>query len=288
MFSIEYDYVDTETLAVDWNFYVPNEWSRSSKDSYQAPKWENDGSIDESAYDAILSRFGLSPHREQLPISYVRRLNPATLAYMGGIELDDFFRRKDIGEIQLTGIPSDFQRMRADHVATTDKNVTDFLQSSNAELIKYLGKHPEFVYEVAPRKFEEIIADIFKNMGADVRLTPPTKDGGRDVLVTIHTPFGSLLSVIECKRYAFLNKVGEPILRSLMYVMDREDLASHAMLVTTSYFTHEAVNFAKKYKWRLSLKDFDDLQEWFLKYGHWDHIENSGIWLPRRTGHISN
>lgn len=50
------------------------------------------------------------------------------------------------------------------------------------ELRGYLGKHPNALYELHPRKFEELIAAVFSDFfRCEVELTAQTRDGGVDM-----------------------------------------------------------------------------------------------------------
>ena len=40
--------------------------------------------------------------------------------------------------------------------------------------------HPELMRNLSPRKFEELVAELFSDMGYEVVLTPATRDGGFD------------------------------------------------------------------------------------------------------------
>jgi HJR/Mrr/RecB family endonuclease len=92
----------------------------------------------------------------------------------------------------------------------------------NERLIQYLAQHPERLQEIDPRKFEEIVADIFQDRGFEVALTPRTRDGGRDINAVYKSSLGSFLYLVECKRYRSSNKVGVEIVRALYGVKQRE------------------------------------------------------------------
>jgi hypothetical protein len=62
------------------------------------------------------------------------------------------------------------------------------------ELIRVLAERPELMYELRPRQFEELLADIFARQGFDVELTQQTRDGGYDLWVVHHMPAGRLLT----------------------------------------------------------------------------------------------
>ena len=83
---------------------------------------------------------------------------------------------------------------------------------------------------------------------------------------TLHKDsFGSLLYVIECKCYASSNKVGVGAVRELYGVKQAEG-ANMGILVTTSSFTRDALEFASPLKYELSLKDYEDLKIWISEY----------------------
>jgi hypothetical protein len=141
----------------------------------------------------------------------------------------------------------------------------------NEELISYLAKHPEMMYDVSPRKFEELVAELLYRMGYDVELTPYSKDGGYDILAIWRGEVGSLLTLVECKRYRLDRPVGVEHVRNLIGVWDSVR-ASHAMIATTSSFTSGARDLERKYKWQLSLHDYGTLHSWLQKY----HIGERG------------
>jgi restriction system protein len=110
--------------------------------------------------------------------------------------------------------------------------------------------------DLAPRRFEELVAELFRDKGYDVELTPPSKDGGIDIIAVSRSDVGSAMTLIECKRYAESNRVGVDIVRGLYGVVE-EQKASRGQIVTTSYFTKGAKAFRDKVPYRLGLADFD-------------------------------
>jgi restriction endonuclease Mrr len=136
---------------------------------------------------------------------------------------------------------------------------------TNEELLRYLAEHPELLRDVSPRKFEEVVAAIFRNRGFSVEVTPRTRDGGRDILAVEHTKFGSSLNLVECKRYAQTRRVGVETVRGLYGVVTAEN-ATRGVIVTTSAFTSVALDFASPLTYRLSLHDYDALKGWLQDF----------------------
>jgi restriction endonuclease Mrr len=140
------------------------------------------------------------------------------------------------------------------------------LNEINDELIKYLSKHPEFMRELNPRKFEILIAEILKDKGYEVTLTPSTRDGGKDIVAVYNSPFGHQIFIVECKRYKEEHKVGVEIVRGL-YGVQMAERYNQGIIATTSTFTKDAIDFVKPLKFQLELKGFDDIKEWIKNYG---------------------
>jgi restriction endonuclease Mrr len=129
------------------------------------------------------------------------------------------------------------------------------------ELIELLARSPELLYQVNPRQFEELVAEVLAHKGVEVSLTPATRDGGRDIVANVCTPLGAFLCYIECKRYAPDRPVGVRPVRELFGIVSHGNV-TRGMLVTTSGFTKPAREFAADVPHRLSLRAFDDIVAW--------------------------
>ncbi len=135
------------------------------------------------------------------------------------------------------------------------------------ELVAYFQKHPHKIFQLSSRKFEELVAQIFKAAGYEVELTPAVKDGGYDMIAIRHDKFiGANKYLIECKRYAPNNRVGVGVVRGLYGVVSSNNInATKGIITTTSTYTRKAIEFAEMNKHRITLNEFKDLQNW-LKY----------------------
>ena len=134
-----------------------------------------------------------------------------------------------------------------------------------ARLIRTLADDPKQLFDMPPRAFEELIAELLSREGMEVTLTPATRDGGRDILAIAHTPIGEQLYLAECKRHGRDNPVGVAVVRSLYGVVMREN-ASAGLIVTTSRFTSDAMKFAEPIHYRMGLKEFTGLVHWLKKH----------------------
>lgn len=169
--------------------------------------------------------------------------------------LDFFERLKPPSEGDELGTAHDLLLPRAGLVLQVD------LSEINDELIKYLAKHPEKMQDLTPRKFEELVAALFRAKGYNVELTPATRDGGFDMRAFHRNGVGTFLTLIECKRYGPKRPVSVDIVRGLYGVTEHEK-ATTGLIVTTSSFTRDAKSFQDQNKYRIQLADQAELQVW--------------------------
>ncbi|MBV9470518.1 MAG: restriction endonuclease [Abitibacteriaceae bacterium] len=113
----------------------------------------------------------------------------------------------------------------------------------------------QFLLEMHPRSFEHLIERLYKEMGYETQITPPKKDGGRDILTKNVKPGKLEHSRIECKRYSA--PIGVEISRALLGVVSDEKV-NKGVIVTTSRFTKGAKDLAKRNP-RLELIDGEHL-----------------------------
>lgn len=139
------------------------------------------------------------------------------------------------------------------------------LEDVNNELLFYLAKNPEIIYELGSRKFEELIAKLFADRGHEVSLTKSTRDGGYDIFAKVKNQFSEFIILAECKKYNPINKVGVEIVRGLYGVVD-EHKANQGIIITSSFFTKEAQQTQLRIGNRMALKDYNDLVEWIKPY----------------------
>lgn len=77
---------------------------------------------------------------------------------------------------------------------------------SQNELLSQLRQMDEY-------KFEELVANIWKQRGWDTTVTTGSSDRGIDVIAEKNSPFDQKYA-IQAKRYAAGNKIGGPDIRN--------------------------------------------------------------------------
>lgn len=112
-----------------------------------------------------------------------------------------------------------------------------------------------------PKEFEYVVADMLRTMGyRDVRVI----GGSGDLAVDITAKHGKDKVVIQCKRYTG-KKVTSPELQMFIGMMLTEYKATKGIYVTTSSFTQDAVELARRHG--IELWDGDRLAEIISRLG---------------------
>ncbi|MGQ3481758.1 restriction endonuclease [Paenibacillus sp. TY11] len=145
-----------------------------------------------------------------------------------------------------------------------DEIVEEELPKVN-QIILEIKNNPQYVYEISPREFEEVVAELFRSKGYEALLTPATRDGGRDIIVKHFVMGKPFIMYVECKKYGVENKVSVEVIRGL-YGVQTSDRVNAGLIVTTSAFTEDAIDFAKKQGALVSLADINELIQWIKEY----------------------
>lgn len=135
------------------------------------------------------------------------------------------------------------------------------------EILQIIFGDPRTVHALTPREFEEFIAEMVDKLGfIDVKLTPKSNDGGRDVIASKIIHNIPLTFFFECKKYADDNVVQLDTLRALLGVVAHHGTTANiGVLVTTSRFTQGCKDLIAS-ECRLDGKDYDGIVDWIGEY----------------------
>ena len=113
----------------------------------------------------------------------------------------------------------------------------------------------ELVYNITPRQFEVMICELFHQHGYKTRLTAPSNDYGRDVILDDNI-------FVECKHYSKNNYVGREICQKLLGSVQMMN-AKRGIIVTTGQYHRNAYEVAGRVD-NLQLMDITDIQTMIL------------------------
>lgn len=138
-----------------------------------------------------------------------------------------------------------------------------------AEIAKTLGADWSQANQLSWLQWEEMIAGAYHRAGYEVVLTPPSGDGGRDVIAT-NKGIGCIKVLGSMKAYAPGHLVDAEACRSLLGVLSSDRQASKGIITTTSGFApmiEKDPSIAPFLPTRLELMDGNDLQSWLKTLG---------------------
>lgn len=181
------------------------------------------------------------------------------LSKLNGIELKTAFEVDKFGYI-------DHEMQRADE-SQEETNIKIDEAQKLKRIIADVYADSTGLYRLQPREFEEMIAELMRKQGYEVELTKQTRDNGYDILAILrlgsfHAPVKFL---VECKRYSERNKIDVGIVRSFKEVIDTEK-ANRGIIVTTFYFTSDAIKKWEQTPYLLDYRDKDDVLQWVRQY----------------------
>lgn len=104
-------------------------------------------------------------------------------------------------------------------------------------------------------QFEHYVASLLKERGMQVEVTPATGDYGADVIAT----GGETKYAVQAKRYKVDNSVSVHAVMEAVAAMPFYG-CNKALVITSSYFTRSAINYANRSG--CELVDRDKLHEW--------------------------
>lgn len=95
---------------------------------------------------------------------------------------------------------------------------------------------------MTPTQFEHYVKDLFVARGYKAKVTKPTGDGGKDIIIEEKDNDGIMIA--ECKRYNKNTKVTRPDIQKFhSAIIDCN--ANKGFFITTGEFTKEAIKYAE-------------------------------------------
>jgi restriction endonuclease len=125
--------------------------------------------------------------------------------------------------------------------------------------------NPRLLLEWAHWNREDpLVAGLYERSGFQVELTQTANDGGIDIYAFQKAPFGSFLTIVDCKHFRPDRPVQVGLIRQLYGTVMATD-ASVGVIATTSYLTKGAKSFQAEREHRLGLQDFVSIKEMLQK-----------------------
>jgi len=137
-------------------------------------------------------------------------------------------------------------------------------------IVEAIGKDPSIMYQIDPRKWEEIVAASYAESGQfdEVILTPRSGDHGKD-LIAIKKGFGAIRIVESVKRYTPRHYVEASDVDALIGVINKQPHTSKGIISTTWEFAPKIMDdpdIARLVPYRVQLVNGTELVERLKAY----------------------
>jgi len=107
----------------------------------------------------------------------------------------------------------------------------------NENLIKMILNNPAEIVKIEWRDFERLMADVLEEIGFKVELTPPSRDGGKDIILRCKN--NNKTYIVEIKHWASGQKVSGKFLSEFLNVIINEE-RSKGLFISTFGFANNA------------------------------------------------
>jgi restriction endonuclease Mrr len=114
------------------------------------------------------------------------------------------------------------------------KTVEAVIKELSRTLARMIAETPNALDKVEWRDLERIVCAVFEGLGFDAELTPPAKDGGKDIILRCWPKGKKTTYAVEIKHWR-KKKVGQSTIRSFVDVIVRDQFASGVLLATDGF-----------------------------------------------------
>jgi restriction system protein len=126
------------------------------------------------------------------------------------------------------------------------------------------------------RDIERTVAEVFDGLGFKVTLTPPAKDGGKDIILSCHIHGKNTEYYVEIKHWRSRKKVGPTVIRDFLNVVVREKREGGLFLTTYGYSEKAMEQFSRIKRQQIYLGDQTKVVNLCKHYVN----AKNGLWSP--------
>lgn len=113
------------------------------------------------------------------------------------------------------------------------------VRNMSAAFARLIAEDPNALDDLEWRHLEHTMAEVFNGLGFSVVLTPPAKDGGKDLILSCKVTTGTRTYVVEIKHWPSGKRVGPKEIRQLLNIVVRGGRAG-GLIISSSGFSAPA------------------------------------------------
>lgn len=175
----------------------------------------------------------------------------------------------------LSTILAWIDRLEKNQTANFER-VQFLVRSISHEFVKLVAANEENLEHLEWRDFERMMERVMSGLGFDTILTPPSKDGGKDLILSCKVGNESESYIVELKHWRVGTLVGKGAISDFVKVIIRENRTGGLFLATSGYTGNAAEAIAELTRQKLRLGDKTKVVTLCQTYVK----AVSGLWYP--------
>jgi hypothetical protein len=183
--------------------------------------------LDADAIDQLIANMGTTPYDRAMLIGRFGftavAVNTARSKEPVNVELLD-----------LEGISAWIHRLEVGKPGYAEQ-VQMLIRSISHEFAKLVSETPDALDHLEWRDLERMMARVMEGLGFECELTPPSKDGGKDLILVWQATPGDQSFIVELKHWRSGKRVGKDAVSDFMSVIVAENRTGGLFLSTSGY-----------------------------------------------------
>lgn len=162
--------------------------------------------------------------------------------------------------------PDNYQRVAFEFIKERfDELDTEFDRSEVQQLIQVMSQkfaeiiatNPAALDELEWRDIERLLAEVFDGIGFSIELTPPSKDGGKDIILQCVVSGKKHSYIVEVKHWRSSTKVGGSAIKDFLSIIVNENRDAGLFLSTYGYTSNafEGISEIERHRIRFGKKE---------------------------------
>jgi len=166
-------------------------------------------------------------------------------------------------------------RIDVDH-ENLGAEVRNILREVSGKFARLIARNPFVLDHLEWRDVERTVAEVFDGLGFSVTLTPPAKDGGKDVVLECCVQGHKAVYIVEIKHWRSRSRVGGGAFREFLNVIAREKRNGGLFLSTYGYCDNAFEQLTEIDRQRLRFGETEKIAALCRTY----EKARFGIWSP--------
>jgi len=153
------------------------------------------------------------------------------------------------------------------------------IRNLSKKLIGLIAKNPSYLMSLEWRDLERTMYELFEGLGFSATLTPPSKDGGKDIILECEIQNESKSFIVEIKHWRSQQKVGTKAVKEFTKVIINEGRNKGLYLSTYGYTQNYYECLTTTERSKIGFGEQDKIVELCQTF---EKLKN-GIYLPINT-----